>query len=69
MMLFKDMRYFILYYGVMLLERVTGHISYILLMNIITYITVNIDVRTTNLNTAYPQERQMLFDDDPSMSK
>jgi hypothetical protein len=50
--------FFILYSGVMLLERVTGHISYILTINEHYHIYHSIiDERTTNLNTAYPQER------------
>jgi hypothetical protein len=44
--------FFILYYGVMSLGRVTGHHYHILHTEHITQITVNIDVRTTDLNKA-----------------
>jgi hypothetical protein len=47
--------------------QVIYHIHTYYLMNIITYTTVNIDVRTTDLNIAYPHEDDV--DDDPSMSK
>ena len=45
------------------------YIIYILSMNIITYTTVNIDVRTTNLNIAYPHERWWWWPVDVQVTK
>ncbi len=45
------------------------YIIYILLMNIITHTTVNIDVRTTNLNIAFPRKRWWWWPVDVQVTK